>query len=1535
MTTAAPAQKDVLEKVDDLGSPGTPVTTPEVAEGFDCTQRTIYNRLEALVGDGILETKKVGANSRVWWRPIAELTQRSETPQGREPVRSHPVFDSELVGVIVWGKDLTIRDANDAFLEMAGLEYQEALGTAWRDLTPEEFQPASERHIEQVEGTGSGIPYEKQYYHTDGSRWWGLFESRRLNDDEYLEFVIDITDRKHRKERQRCLAGLSDSLQPLSDSDEIMATAAEHLGAYLDVSQVGYTLAEDDEDSAVVVGEYGDGRMPNLEGYRFKLSDFSDQFQTALRSGETVFFKEYESDPRTSAGGSTEAESIGIEAGAMVPLQKDGQLVAWLYAAHPEPRPWSEDERQLCRDVLNRTWAAIERAWTEEELRESEERLDAFVTTTSDVVYRMSPDWSELYYLDGQEFIVDTEKPRETWLEEYIPPDEQSRVMAAIDEAIETKSTFELEHQVVQINGTRGWTHSRAVPMLSDDGEITEWFGTASDITKRKETEEALRKSEKRLETELEAVKRLHEVSTQSIQKDDEDVLYDAVLDTAVEMLDADFGGLQRLDPEADDLELLTHVGLTAEAANLWKRVGVESGSICSVALETGKRVVAPDVETCEFMSNPEDLKMCRRIGIRAVQTTPLVSRSGEMLGMLTIHWANPHEPSERDLHLLDVLARQVADLLQQRSAYEAVRESEAKYRTLFESIDEGFCTMEVLFDEDDKPVDYRFLETNPAFEELTGLVDAEGERLRDLEPDHEDHWFERYGRIALTGEPKRFTDEAKFLDDRWFDVYAFRIGEPEERMVAILFSDVTERKQREQLLKEQKELLELIATGAPLEECLSALCAAIPRLGSGVRACVMLADDERESFQRPIAPDLGPSWGEGLEDAPINDLMIGTCGEAVFRGDSVTCEDVTTDARWSEEWRALCVANDVLAGHSEPIRDGDGEPMGSLMLCFDEPRTPTEWEHRLTDFAIYIVGIAVERHRSRQALRQTNESLKRLNDASRELINAGTQEISNRAPALVQEVLDADYVALCRYDDRTGDLHEHIRHTSPEIDPQAIELSDEFSDQIWQTFIGDDMDVDNDLDGPECASSESSLRSRVLVPLGRHGVICVGSTRTGAFDERTVDFVSTVAATVETAWDRAAGEEELARRNKELTRLDRLNTLIREIDQALVAADTREEIDAAICERVANSDLYEFAWIGDHDSSTDVVEPRTWAGVDSGYLEDHTIAVEDTPTNRDPIARALHTGDLQVVADIATASDFAPWREATLERGARSLVCIPLAYDDAAYGVLTVYADHPQLDEDERNRDVLSELGNTIAHTINARETRATLQTDSVVELLLRFEDADTPLCRLARETGCTIDYQGVVPRSNGHADIFFIARDISPEDVQATAADLLAFTDLDCLTERGGGSLFRARVSDPPLAARISNEGCVVHSITIDADIATTVLDVPHTVAVREFLDQLRQWNLDFELRARKSRERPLKTRETFVNALEDRLTDRQRDVLQTAYLSGFFETPRVSTGQEVTELLEISQPTFSEHLRAAERSICDVVFDEVSNA
>ncbi|MEN3951365.1 PAS domain S-box protein [Iodidimonas sp. SYSU 1G8] len=123
------------------------------------------------------------------------------------------------------------------------------------------------------------------------------------------------------------------------------------------------------------------------------------------------------------------------------------------------------------------------------------------------------------------------------------------------------------------------------------------------------------------------------------------------------------------------------------------------------------------------------------------------------------------------------------------------------RYRGLVASIDAGFCVIEMLFDAAGVPADYRFIEVNPAFEGQTGMKNAAGRRMREFAPDHEAHWFETYGRVALTGEAIRFENHAGSLG-RWFEVYAYRVGEPKDRHVAVLFNDVSGRRHAEQALQ-------------------------------------------------------------------------------------------------------------------------------------------------------------------------------------------------------------------------------------------------------------------------------------------------------------------------------------------------------------------------------------------------------------------------------------------------------------------------------------------------------------------------------------------------------------------------------------------------------------------------------------------------------------------------------------------------------------------------------------------------------------
>jgi signal transduction histidine kinase/CheY-like chemotaxis protein len=194
----------------------------------------------------------------------------------------------------------------------------------------------------------------------------------------------------------------------------------------------------------------------------------------------------------------------------------------------------------------------------------------------------------------------------------------------------------------------------------------------------------ALQQSQRSLAAELEAAQRLQQVSTKLIQADRVEELYELILDTALATMHADFASLQKLYPKrgsAGELYLLGHRGFTPEAARLWEWVRPGTQTSCGVALRTRQRVVVPDAERCEFMTGSDDLEAYLKMGIRAAQTTPLLSRSGALLGVFSTHWRQPHDLTAVELWSLDVLARQAADIIEKKQAEEAIRASEEQLR--------------------------------------------------------------------------------------------------------------------------------------------------------------------------------------------------------------------------------------------------------------------------------------------------------------------------------------------------------------------------------------------------------------------------------------------------------------------------------------------------------------------------------------------------------------------------------------------------------------------------------------------------------------------------------------------------------------------------------------------------------------------------------------------------------------------------------------------------------------------------------------
>jgi PAS domain S-box-containing protein len=308
-----------------------------------------------------------------------------------------------------------------------------------------------------------------------------------------------------------------------------------------------------------------------------------------------------------------------------------------------------------------------------------------------------------------------------------------------------------------------------------------------------------------------------------------------------------------------------------------------------------------------------------------------------------------------------------------------ALRESESRYRTLFESIDEGFCVVEVLLNDQDTPIDYRILEINPAFEQQTGLRQVVGQTARQL--NLEEHWIEIPGQVALTGESVRFENGSKTLN-RWFDVYACRTGEPEARKVAIVFKDISDRKQTEDLLQRTAKL---DAFRVSLTDALRSLADPIEIQAAASRVLGEYLGANRVAYFEIRGTDcvVEQDYVNGA-DALSGSYPVDSFGakllSAYRTGRVVSVSDVQIDPNLSPEQRSAYAAIQIGAYISIPLVKG-GELVAVLAVHSTEVRTWTPDEVSLVEEVAERTWAAVDRARAEAVLRQNEARFRRIFD--------------------------------------------------------------------------------------------------------------------------------------------------------------------------------------------------------------------------------------------------------------------------------------------------------------------------------------------------------------------------------------------------------------------------------------------------------------------------------------------------------------------------------------------------------------------------
>jgi PAS domain S-box-containing protein len=216
-----------------------------------------------------------------------------------------------------------------------------------------------------------------------------------------------------------------------------------------------------------------------------------------------------------------------------------------------------------------------------------------------------------------------------------------------------------------------------------------ETTGAVKEKAERDRAERDLRESEARLAQELEGARQLQQVSLE-MHCNRPELLYQKILDAAVAVMRSQAASMQILEPDTGILKLLASRGFHPDAVAFWDRVDCSSASTCGEALKTARRILVSDTETCAFMTGTKDLAAYRLSNLRAVQSTPLRSRNGSAIGMVSTHWREPHEPSKDDFSRFDVLARQAADLIERGQTEAALRESEARLQAAIDLVKLG-----------------------------------------------------------------------------------------------------------------------------------------------------------------------------------------------------------------------------------------------------------------------------------------------------------------------------------------------------------------------------------------------------------------------------------------------------------------------------------------------------------------------------------------------------------------------------------------------------------------------------------------------------------------------------------------------------------------------------------------------------------------------------------------------------------------------------------------------------------------------------
>lgn len=401
------------------------------------------------------------------------------------------------------------------------------------------------------------------------------------------------------------------------------------------------------------------------------------------------------------------------------------------------------------------------------------------------------------------------------------------------------------------------------------------------------------------------------------------------------------------------------------------------------------------------------------------------------------------------------------------------------------------------------------------------------------------------------------------------------------------------------------------------------------------------------------------------------------------------------------------------------------------------------------------------------------------------------------------------------------------------------------------------------------------------------------------------------------------------------LKRLERLIETFQPVDDVLNRASSRTETEQEVCDLLIASEQYDLAWIADYTPGTTHLEPHVRSGPEATYLDDITIPLTDSSTEDGPSRRAVETGEIQVVTDLQSDPRFEHWREQATEHGLRGSAAVPLVHDEQVHGVLGLYTRREGAFETREQR-LLSTLGRRIGQVLHALETETLLHAESVVELTFESTDSRSFLVEASTELDCEIVVHSSIPTGEESLLRYVETSGAPPEAVAELAETVPEIEETRQVRAGAESGLLELLMQRRSLAHTLVTAGAVVTSDRVVDGRAEVVCELSTERSIPDLVSRLTAAFPETELVAKREYNRSPESMGVSITDIatvfENDLTDRQRQAIRAAFHAGYFESPRRSTGSEIAKALSMTQSTFAYHLRNAQRTLFERLFDRL---